>query len=433
MQRKDFSRFACGLAVVALLSACGGTDTPATAPTLSGTAATGLPIVGGDIHVACAGGAAISQPKLTDASGHWSVTLSGQTLPCAVQVTAGNIGSATGAANSTSYHSIAMSVGTVNITPLTDLVVANMAGKDPATWFTSPTLATLKATDIDTALGKIKTAWGLSAALGTQNPITSSFTATTTDPLDKALEALAKARVAAGVANHADLLPYVTSVTITTPNGFNFASQYAALSTSGSNATTSCATGETAMTFATTAATSPYTNGQQVCMTATTSTLAIAAKSLTNPTPNTAVSAPFSAYSFADGANTYEVIFNNGSLYEINLSVSNTFNGQFTPSTGTGTGTGTAGTSNLTVSVSVSGVASAAINVANVPKPTSNSEFCGAIQNDATFTSIGANAGGTLTINSCSFSGNVGNISATLNLTTPISMTVPYAVTYTYN
>jgi len=68
-----------------------------------------------------------------------------------------------------------------------------------------------------------------------------------------------------------------------------------------------------------------------------------------------------------------------------------------------------------------------------VPKPASNTEFCGAIQNDSTFSSIGASGGGTLTINSCSFSGNVGNISATLAIVTPVSMTIPYTVTYTYN
>ena len=40
---------------------------------------------------------------------------------------------------------------------------------------------------------------------------------------------------------------------------------------------------------------------------------------------------------------------------------------------------------------------------------------------------------GTFTINSCSFNGSVGNVSATLAVTTPIALTVPYTVVYTYN
>ena len=193
----------------------------------------GLPIVGGDINITCAGGSPINQTKLTDTNGAWRVTLSGQTLPCAVRVSGGNIGSATGTANNTNYHSIAMTLGTVNITPLTDLVVANLAGKDPATWFSAPTLPALKTADIDTALNNIKSAWGLSTALGTKNPITTAFTAQSTDPLDKVLEALAAARTAAGLANHGDLFPFVTSVTITAPNGFDFAAKFTALTGTG--------------------------------------------------------------------------------------------------------------------------------------------------------------------------------------------------------
>ena len=41
-------------------------------------------------------------------------------------------------------------------------------------------------------------------------------------------------------------------------------------------------------------------------------------------------------------------------------------------------------------------------------------------------------ASGKLTINSCSFNGTVGQVSATMAITSPISMTVPYSVTYTY-
>ncbi|HNL80779.1 MAG TPA: hypothetical protein PKL69_10635, partial [Agitococcus sp.] len=97
----------------------------------------------------------------------------------------------------------------------------------------------------------------------------------------------------------------------------------------GSSQTTSCTTGvET--TFATTATNAPFTNGQKVCFDATTTTLAFNSKTLTNPVKNTVVQAPYSAYAFKDGSYSYEVIFNNNALYEINLSLTS-FLGQFTP------------------------------------------------------------------------------------------------------
>lgn len=35
-------------------------------------------------------------------------------------------------------------------------------------------------------------------------------------------------------------------------------------------------------------------------------------------------------------------------------------------------------------------------------------------------------------INSCAFNGTVGRVDATLTITSPVAMTVPYSVTYTY-
>jgi len=434
MKLSYFSLPLGALATACLLSACGGSDSAPTPPaeTLSGTAAVGLPIVGGDINITCAGGSPINQTKLTSATGSWTVTLSGQTLPCAVRVSGGNIGSSTGAANNTNYHSIAMTPGTVNITPLTDLVVANLAGKDPATWFSAPALSALKTADIDTALNKIKSSWGLSTALGTRNPITTAFTAQSTDPLDNVLEALAKARATAGLTSHASLFPYVTNISVSTPAGFNFAVEYGKLisPSGGGTSPNTCAATETALTFSAGTGSSPYTNGQTVCFTASSTALAFSGKTLGSPTQNAAVSAPFSAYKFVDGDYTYEVVFNAGALHEINLLSGTVFAGQFAAASTTPPATGN---SNLTVSVTVNGLASGTIAVGNVPKPANEAEFCGAIQNDTTFTSIGASGGGTLTINSCSFSGNVGNISATLAVTVPVSLTIPYSVTYTYN
>jgi len=115
-----------------LLSACGGgggsssgSSTPP-ASILSGVAAVGTPIVNGNINVVCAAGGALPNATTTNSTtGTYSVTLSGQTLPCAVQVSGVTIN---GITNTMPYHSIAISTGTVNITPLSDLLVANLTG-----------------------------------------------------------------------------------------------------------------------------------------------------------------------------------------------------------------------------------------------------------------------------------------------------------------
>lgn len=120
---------------VLLLGACSdGTSGPAApaSSTLSGTAAVGAPIVGAAITLNCAAGNTLT--AMTNTAGGWSVTPSGQTLPCAIQATGGTINSV---ANSTPYHSIAISLGVVNITPLTDMLVANMSRATPTNWFTA--------------------------------------------------------------------------------------------------------------------------------------------------------------------------------------------------------------------------------------------------------------------------------------------------------
>jgi hypothetical protein len=38
-----------------------------------------------------------------------------------------------------------------------------------------------------------------------------------------------------------------------------------------------------------------------------------------------------------------------------------------------------------------------------------------------------------MTINSCSFANNVGQVSATLTTTVPVQLSLPYSIKYTYN
>ncbi|HVZ44896.1 MAG TPA: hypothetical protein VHA82_13885 [Ramlibacter sp.] len=91
----------------------------------------------------------------------------------------------------------------------------------------------------------------------------------------------------------------------------------------------------------------------------------------------------------------------------------------------------------LTVTVSVVGTTVGPFTLQNVPAPNSQQSFCDGLANDTTFTQIAAQGQGTLTINSCSYNGSVGNISATLDITVqtplgPFTTHVPYTITYTY-
>ena len=93
---------------------------------------------------------------------------------------------------------------------------------------------------------------------------------------------------------------------------------------------TACA-GEKLLTFAAgSGVTDPFKNADKVCFTTVSSTtLAFNGKTLSSPTQNTAVTAPFSAWKFMDGVYTYEVIFNSDKLHEINVSKGESFVGQF--------------------------------------------------------------------------------------------------------
>lgn len=419
MGLRQLSKLVPALMLASLITACGGGGGDGDgASKLSGTAATGAPIVGATVNVTCAGGSALT--GTTGSDGTWEVTLSDQTLPCAVQISGGDL------AEDETYHSIAFTVGTVNITPLTDLIVASLAGQDPETWFADLNASLLGAIDesmLDTALNKVQTALGLDSALGNLNPLTSAFSAENGDTIDDVLEALK-----AVVTDYGALLAATSNDDFSAFSNFGsaFAAAYASITNGGGSS--SCTSG-TAMTYSGTAGT--HTNGQQLCFTA--SATSFSGKTLTNPVQNTAVSLPYSAYKFTDSATgyDYEVVFNNGNLYEINVLNSSGFLGQFAISGGSGGGSG--GGSTLTVSVNAAGVVGPPITIDNVPAPANQTEFCADIQNDATFTQIGAGAGGSLSIDSCSYSGNVGTISATLNITSPFSMTLPYTVTYTYN
>src|SRR5690606_6497856 len=115
------------------LSACGGGGgsdpvyIPPSAPKLSGTAAVGAAIVGGTVTARCADGNTFTEVVTTDANGNWTGTLTSGTMPCALQITGGT--------PPDTLYSYASSTGTVNITPLTTLALAQATGQTPADWF----------------------------------------------------------------------------------------------------------------------------------------------------------------------------------------------------------------------------------------------------------------------------------------------------------
>jgi|GEM_PF-6672748 len=205
-----------------ILAGCGGDEGGSTlaASTLSGVAAVGYPIIGGNINTRCATGSALT--TTTSNTGGWQVTLSDQSLPCAVQVSGGTIN---GTANATLYHAIAMATGTVNVTPLTDLMVANLARTaTPSLWFDGLSPAMLTATtqtQVDAALTNVRTALGLTP-LNTLNPITTAFAADSGNISDDMLNALTLAMTNASV-TYSTLLGNASASTFVAPTGFGTA------------------------------------------------------------------------------------------------------------------------------------------------------------------------------------------------------------------
>jgi hypothetical protein len=137
------------------LTACGGhskSDATSAQPTVtvSGTAAAGQPLVG-SVTVRDAAGAIRTVP--IGANGSYSVDVTGMTAPVMLQ--------ATGFVGATRYvvHSASATIsssGNVNITPLTDLIVANAAGQIAATYFSGASYASLTQAQLDAETASLR-------------------------------------------------------------------------------------------------------------------------------------------------------------------------------------------------------------------------------------------------------------------------------------
>lgn len=124
----------------------GGTSTSTTPPsttgiTLSGTAATGAPIVGGAVTLKDSVGA--TAPATTDAQGNYSFDVSATHFPVMLKVQPNIPGAVP-------LFSAALTSGTANITPLTTLQVFEAVGKtDPSTIFNSGDFSKIGKSSLD--------------------------------------------------------------------------------------------------------------------------------------------------------------------------------------------------------------------------------------------------------------------------------------------
>ena len=117
------------------VAACGGGSGGSnTTTTISGTAAAGAPIVG--VVTAKDSKGTVFGPATIGASGAYSLNVTGGVAPFILEAK----GVTAGTGKQATYHSIADStslVGNVNVTPLTEMVVAQASGQSPATLYTN--------------------------------------------------------------------------------------------------------------------------------------------------------------------------------------------------------------------------------------------------------------------------------------------------------
>lgn len=137
--------------------------------TLAGTAAVGAAIVNGTVTAKCANGTGFTQTVTTNAQGSFSGSLPPASFPCALQITGGT--------PAVTLHSYALTSGTVNITPLTDLLIASASTQLPSAWFQNSSWQ-IDSAQLQTAQNNLKatlTNATYSLPVGNFDPFTVSF------------------------------------------------------------------------------------------------------------------------------------------------------------------------------------------------------------------------------------------------------------------
>jgi len=183
------------------LAGCGGSDstespTPIQTPTptsitLAGTAVKGAALGGATISVKCATG---TSTTTTTASGAYTTTVTSGALPCVVKV----VGT-----DGTTYHSVVSGTGstgtfTANVSPLTELIVSQVAGTAPATFFDGfSSTSTVPVTSVADAIAYVQTAMAGLTSLSGVNPLTDALVVG--DALDQKIDAIVAGLAAAGL------------------------------------------------------------------------------------------------------------------------------------------------------------------------------------------------------------------------------------------
>jgi len=209
------------LAVAGCGGGSGGSAEVPVATTLSGTAAAGAPIIG---QVTVKGSLGVTKSALIEADGTYDVDVTGLTAPYRLRAV-GTVGGKTYKLHS--YAEAADVGGNVNITPFTDLIVANAASQVAESYFDSATPADLDPAEVDAQeaalqakLQDVFNALGVATAIDLLN---STFSADHSG-LDAALDAVRiEVDPALQIATITNLLepastPIVDSVTDATDN-----------------------------------------------------------------------------------------------------------------------------------------------------------------------------------------------------------------------
>lgn len=206
------------LSILCGLTACGGGggggSSITSGITISGVAATGAAISGGTVEIKCSSGIAMGT---TNADGSYSIMVNSGAQPCILR--------ATDPVTKVQLHSIVENGSTTaNITPVTDLVVANTLTDNPANTFSnfSPTAqAKITSANIATSVTRIQ---AVTASLGTdadlsgvdvmKGAMVAASASGSGDATDKKIDAL-MAALSAADKKIADLSAQVKTLTST--------------------------------------------------------------------------------------------------------------------------------------------------------------------------------------------------------------------------
>lgn len=110
--------------------------------TITGTAFAALALKDASVTAMCKDGIGFNDVVKVDAQGKWQGQIDSSKFPCRLEVKA----------NEQSYHSYISQAGSVNINPLTDLVIAYASGQIPTIWYQSGIITDEKLKSANSAL-----------------------------------------------------------------------------------------------------------------------------------------------------------------------------------------------------------------------------------------------------------------------------------------